>query len=252
MAEYDRYGGSRQKKKSSGMFAPLAFILVVAVLVFMIGIFFRVQNIQVVGAGYYSDAEIIDASGVENGDNLFFINGFSASSSILSKLPFVDGASLERKMPNTIVLTVQESKAVAYVDWQEQHWMLTAGGKLLGSASGEELAGLVHVKNLAPLSPVTGETMTVEDADSLMLRYMLSLLDCLASNGLVGSVSEADMQNVANVQIRYTERFSVKLGANEQLDQKLRMMLAAAAQLDPSETAMLDISDGETVYVSPD
>lgn len=252
MATYDRYGASRKKKKTNAMFAPLIFILVVVLLVFLVGIFFRVQNIQVIGASYYSGEEIIEASGVEIGDNLFFINGFSASSSILSKLPFVDAASLEREFPNTITISVMESSAVAYVDWQEQRWMLTSTGKLLGSADEAELAGLVHVKNLTPLSPVTGEPMTVAEEDSLKLSYMLDLLSSLQANGLVGSVSELDLLNVSNAQIKYTDRFTVKLGSNTDIDYKLRMMLAAVKQLDPTETSLLDISDGSTVYVSPD
>lgn len=252
MATYDRYGASRKKKKTSAFHAPLIFLLVVILLVFFVGIFFRVQNIEVIGASYYTAQEIAEASGVETGDNLFFINGFSASSSILSRLPFVDAASLERSLPNTVTIYVTESVAVAYVDWQEQQWMLTATGKLLGSAEEAELAGLVHVRNITPLSPVTGETMTVGEEESLKLRYMLDLLASLQSNGLVGSVSEMDLQNPSNAQIKYTDRYTVKLGSNTDIDYKLRMMLAAVKQLDPTETSLLDISDGSTVYVSPD
>lgn len=252
MAVYDRYGESQKRRRGNAMFAPLIFILVVVVLVFCIGLFFRARNIEVIGASYYTAEEIIEASGVEQGDNLFFINRFSASSSIFSKLPFVDAASIERDMPSTIVITVTESRAVAYVDWQTQQWMISSAGKLLGTASGEELQGLIHVKNITPLSPVTGEAMTVEDTDSLKLAYMLEILRCMEADGLVSSVSELDMQNVANPQFRYTERFTVKLGANENIDYKLRMMLAAVNQIDPSETLVLDVSDGSTVYASPD
>lgn len=252
MATYDRYGGSRKKKSRSAMFAPLVFLVVVLALAFLVGIFFRVQNIEVVGASYYSHEDIVEASGVEKGDNLFFINRFSASSNIFSRLPFVDAASMERRFPNTIVISVTESRAVAYVDWQGQSWMLTSTGKLLGSGSAEELTGLVQVKNLTPLNPVVGETVTVAEEESLKLSYFLSLIAALESNGLIGSVSELDMQNPSNARLRYAERFTVKLGTNSDLDYKLRMMLAAAAQLDPTETALLDLSDGSTVYVSPD
>lgn len=252
MATYDRYGESRKRQKGNAMFAPLIFVLVVVVLVFCVGLFFRARNIEVIGASYYTAEEIIEASGVEQGDNLFFINRFSASSSIFSKLPFVDAASIEREMPGTIVITVTESRAAAYVDWQEQCWMISAAGKLLGTATGGELAGLIHVKNITPLSPVTGEAMAVDPAESLKLSYLLDILRCMEADGLVGSVPELDMQNVANPSFQYTDRFTVKLGANENTEYKLRMMLAAVNQIDPGETLVLDVSDGSTVYASPD
>lgn len=252
MATYDRYGASRKKKSRSVMFAPLIFLVAVLALAFFAGIFFRVQNIEVIGASYYSHEEIVEASGVETGDNLFFINRFSASSNIFSRLPFVDAASMERQFPSTIVITVTESRAVAYVDWQGQSWMLTSTGKLLGSGSNEQLQGLVHVKNLTPLNPVVGEAIAVEEGESLKLSCFLSVIAALERNGLIGSISELDMLNPVNPQLRYAERFTVKLGTDTDLDYKLRMMLAAAAQLDPTETALLDVSDGATVYVSPD
>ncbi len=252
MATNDRYGASRKKRKGNAMLAPLMFVVVVVLLVFGLGLLFRVQTIEVSGASHYTAQEIIEASGVEQGDNLFFINRFSAASSILSKLPFVDNASMEREMPSTVTIKVTESRAVAYVLWQEQRWMFSSSGKLLGSAEDAELAGLIHVKNITPAAPVTGETMQVGQEESAKLSYLLEILQAMEQNGMLGSVSELDMLQVSDPVFQYTERFSVKLGGKGDTDYKLRMVLAAAQQVDPSETLLLDVSDGATVYASPD
>ncbi len=234
------------------MLTPLIFVVVVVLLLFALGLMFRVQTIEVSGASHYSAQEIIEASGVEQGDNLFFINRFSAASNILSRLPFVDAASMDREMPSTVTIKVTESRAAAYVVWQEQYWMFSASGKMLGSAEGAELEGLVAVKNITPLAPVTGETMKVPQEESAKLSYLLEILQAMEENGMLGSVSELDMYQTANPEFQYTERFSVRLGGNGDTDYKLRMVLAAARQVDPSETLLLDVSDGTTVYASPD
>ena len=82
MATRDRYGAARKKKKRNALFAPLSFLLVCVALVFAMGVFFRVQTIEVIGAEGYTAEEIIEASGIDIGDNLFFINRASVSSRI--------------------------------------------------------------------------------------------------------------------------------------------------------------------------
>jgi len=252
LAQYNRYGQARKKRKSNAFFAPVALVLVLIAMVFVVGLFFRVQTIEVIGAVSYTDTEIIEASGVEVGDNLFFINRFSASTNIFSRLPYVDAATIERSMPNTIIITVEESRAVAYLDWQGQKWMITSTGKLLGSASGTELAGLIAVTNLEPDAPTVGEVFRVDAENELKKTYLIDLLSVLQADGLNSSVNSIDFVNVSDPTLDYLGRFTVRLGSDKDLDYKIRMLLATVQQLSADETAIIDVSDGATVYVSPD
>ncbi len=253
MAEYKRYGQSPKKKKTSGLLAPLIFVVVLIMLVFCVGLFFRVQTIEVVGAQYYTADEIIEASGVEQGDNLFFINRFGGASSIFSRLPFVDSAVIDRDMPSTVIITVQEAQAAACLNWQGQSWMMTASGKLLGSADAEQAAQLIAVTGFEPQSPAVGEAARAAQGDELKLDYLKDLLAALETNGMLDQVRSLDLSTAVNPSMEYLGgRFTVKLGENDQLDYKLRMLLATVRQLGADETGIIDVSDGSTVYVSPD
>lgn len=252
MAQYNRYGQARKKRKTNAFFAPVALVLVLVAMVFVVGLFFRVQNIEVIGSQSYTDTEIIEASGIEKGDNLFFINRFSASTNIFSKLPYVDAASIERSMPNTIIITVDESRAAAYLSWQGQNWMITATGKLLGSVDAAALGSLVKVVNLEPVSPTVGETFNVAAEDELKKTYLLDLLQTLQADGLTDNVKQIDLSNPSNPSMDYLGRFTVQLGSDFDLDYKLRMLMATVNQLGAEETGIIDVSDGATVYVSPD
>ncbi len=252
MAKYDRYGAARPKKKRRSFFAPLSFLLVVAAIVFGMGVFFRVQTIEVSGTVSYTDEQIIEASGIDVGDNLFFINRSSASSRIFSRLSYVEAASIERILPNKIVITVEESYALAYVDWEGQRWMMTGSCKMLGSASPEETEGLIHILHVIPLSPKAGETMTVDAADGLKLTYLQTLLHAMQLGGMTSDVSELDMDNPANPTFRYLDRFTVKMGPNENTEYKLRMLMGAVSQMESDLTGTVDLSEGTAVHVSPD
>ena len=252
MSTYDRYGAPRRKKKKKSVFAPLSLLLIVVAVVFGLGVFFRVQNISVEGATSYTDEEIIEASGIDVGDNLFFINRFSASSQIFSRLPFVESATIERSLPNRIVIHVEESYAVAYLAWEDQSWMLTSSCKLLGSGTPEELEGLIHILHVEPLSPEAGELMTVDSGEELKLSYLKELLGAMETYGMEGAVSEIDMENAADPTFRYEDRFTVKMGVNDNTDYKIRMFLSALEQMDEYITGTVDLSETTAVYVSPD
>ena len=251
MARYDRYGAVRKKRRKS-LFAPISILLVGVAVIFGMGVFFRVQEIEVTGSVSYTDEEVIDASGIDIGDNLFFINRISASSRIFSRLPFVEEASIERILPNKLVITVDESFALAYVSWEGQSWMMTGNCKLLGSGEGDELSGLIHVLNVFPNNPKAGEIMTVEPGESLKLSYLQTLLHAMQQLGMTTDVADLDMQNPANPTFRYLDRFTVKMGPNDNTDYKLRMLLSAVDQMESDITGTVDLSEGTAVHMSPD
>ena len=251
MARYDRYGAVRKKKRKS-LFAPISILLVGVAIVFGMGVFFRVQEIEVTGSISYTDEEVIEASGIDIGDNLFFINRISASSRIFSRLPFVEEASIERILPNKLVITVDESFALAYVSWEGQSWMMTGNCKMLGSGEGDELSGLIHVLNVFPTNPKAGEIMTVEPEESLKLSYLQTLLHAMQQMGMTADVADLDMQNPASPTFRYLDRFTVKMGPNDNTDYKLRMLLSAVDQMESDITGTIDLSEGTTVHMSPD
>lgn len=252
MPKYDRYGAPRRKKKKNSLVAPLSFLLVCLAIVFALGVFFRVQSIEVRGTESYTAEEIIEASGIDMGDNLFFINRSTASSNIFSRKPFVEEASIERILPNTIIINVEESRALAYVDWEGQTWMMTGGCKMLGSGTMEEIQGLIHVKNITPANVSTGEIMTVDAAESLKLTYVQELLRCMENLGMTADVTEIDVQNAADPTFEYLDRFTVKMGPNENTDYKLRMLLSAILEMDSNLMGTVDLSEGTAVHVSPD
>lgn len=251
MAKYDRYGAARKKKRRS-LFAPIAILFVGVAIVFGMGVFFRVQEIEVVGAVSYTDEEVIEASGIDVGDNLFFVNRISASSRIFARLPLVEEASIERQLPNRIVITLDESYALAYVTWEGQYWMMTGNCKLLGTGNAEEVSELVRVLNVTPVDPKAGEIMSVDASENLKLSYLQTLLHAMQVAGMTADVKDVDMTNAASPTFRYLDRFTVKMGSNENVDYKLRMLLSAVEQMESDMTGTVDLSEGTAVHVSPD
>ena len=135
MPESPRKRPRRKKKGRGALFAPIAFIVTCAALVFAMSVFFRVSRITVTGNSLYTQEEITNAAGIEKGDNLFFINRFTAISRIRARLPYIESVSIERALPNRVTIEVSESKAIAYVTAETGCWIVDRGCKLLTQAS---------------------------------------------------------------------------------------------------------------------
>ena len=86
-----RYSRSRTRRKNRGRFGPLLKLLcVIAVGVALtVGatVFFRVETISVSGNRRYTEEDIIVASGIELGDNLYALNKVRIGRNIRTLLP---------------------------------------------------------------------------------------------------------------------------------------------------------------------
>ena len=251
MARTDRYGVARKKKRNT-LLAPLTFLLVCVALIFGMGVFFRVQTIEVRGSISYTPEQIIEASGITEGDNLFFINRASAASRIYSRLSMVETADVEPVLPNRIIIRVEESSAMAVVNWNGVDWIITGNCKLLGTpTTPEETAGLIRVLNLSPVDPEAGKPMAVAEDDNLKLTYLQSMLGAMEELNMLGQVDQMDMSNAANPTFQYQGRFTVRMGPNNNTDYKLRMLLSGVPQLGETDMGTINLSDGVTVRFTP-
>jgi hypothetical protein len=73
---------NRRRRKRGGLYAPVAFLLMALAIIFGLSVFFRVSEVTVTGQVVYTADEIIAASGIELGGNLFFVDDSKAAISI--------------------------------------------------------------------------------------------------------------------------------------------------------------------------
>ena len=242
----------RKKKKRSALYAPIAFLLIVIALLFGLSVFFRVNNIEVEGNSYYSVEEIIEASGIERGDNLFFINRFSVIPRIYSRLPYVETANIRRTLPNRLVIEVTESSAIAYISADDGVWIIDRSCKLLSRAEGVSLDGLIRVDGLRPIAPEVGEIIAPGEAETPKVAYLSAILKQISDLGLRNDITWIDVSNVSSPSFDYLGRFTVKLGTNENVEYKFQCLLSAVRALEEGDRGTLDLSIDRQAHLTYD
>ena len=221
-------------------------------------VFFQVETIAVVGSSRYTPEEVITASGVAVGDNLFRMNKHQVSQRIRQQLPYIGDVSVQRGLPSTLTFTVKEWAAAARVEVyadpepaatpdgekagdesssqssetpEEQGtaaavpWLINAAGKLLEEA-GED-SGAIPVVGLTVLSPRAGEQMAVPQSQQERLETLKKLLSALERAGMLEQVGSIDLTHSTWISIVYRERFEARIPLGKDLDHSLGVLALA-------------------------
>lgn len=115
-AEKEPQQNTQEEQRALGpLFKLLCALAVVIALTIGATVFFQVETIAVTGNSRYTQQEVIDASGIQIGDNLYRMNKYQIGNQVLGQLPYVEKILIRRSLPSTIVITVSEWDAVAQI-----------------------------------------------------------------------------------------------------------------------------------------
>ncbi len=238
-------------RRRRGFSRPLIFIVVVVAAVFVLSLFFRVENIVVEGNTHYSDEEIIRAIDIEEGDNLFFFDRFAAISRVFSKLPYIEEVTLKRALPNRITITVRESSALAYLILGDEEWTMDHHCKILGKAAEGETDFLVPIVNFNPGTLFIGERLTAASGEEAPVEYLNEILTQLEGRGLTQDIDRIDFTNPNSPEIVYNGRFTFVMGGYAQVADKFAMLSGVLETLKEGDMGVVNLSDGRTARFSP-
>lgn len=310
----------RKRKRGKGRLGPLFKLLcagaVAVALTMGATVFFQVETVAVTGNSRYSQEEIIKATGIQTGDNLFRMNKYQIAHQVLQGLPYVEELTIRRALPSTIVITVKEWDAVARVeapgtsavvqtvpqapaepvqpdssqagdsadqsqpelspdqsqaagdtggdssseDTQEdakpatQAWLISVGGKLLEPAPADSTA--TSVTGITPLSPRAGEMLVLSQEEQPKLTALLALLQGLEDYDMLADTASIALGDT-HVELRYLDRFTVKLSLVGDMDYKLQALKAAVPEaekkLGEQTTGTFDLTqESITAVYTPD
>lgn len=266
---------NRRRRRGRGRLGPLFKLLcvlaVVVALTMGATVFFRVETVAVSGNIRYTQEEVVQATGIQVGDNLFRMNKYQVARQVLQKLPYVEELTIRRGLPSTIVITVSEWDAVARVQAPppgtavqgegeeplvvaDEDWLISVGGKLLEPAPAD--SAVILVSGVTPVLPKAGTMLALPQAEQARLDGLLSLLEQLEGLGMIEDVSSIEL-SATRVLLRYLDRFDVKVPLNADFNYELRVLRDAVADLNervaPDCTGTLDLTqESYPAVYSPD
>ena len=245
----------------------LTVAAVVLALLFGMSIFFKVETVTVTGFSKYTEWDIMEASGIQKGENLLTLSETKISSNIISKLPYVDSVRIGIKLPDTVKIEIVELEvAYALEAYDGSWWLMRADGRLLekiNSADADLYTKVLGVQlnkpaageSAAAYQPVSdettpeGETVPVTVNAAQQLDTAVSILQFLEDHGILGEMASVDVTDLNDLQMWYGGRFQVLLGDETQLSYKIGLIKTAVdVHMESYNSGILDAS----LTVQPD
>ena len=240
----------RRKQRNESRLRAVRYLLAAAAILLAANVFFEISDIQVEGNVIYSAGEITEASGLHPGDSgLLSLRSFAARR-IRSSLPGVTAARISLVVPDQLVITVKETTAVAVLKTEGGVLLLSQDCQAVSGFRGDE-SELLQIRGITPLETQVGQTLHVSDAESTKLSYLREMLTLIGEKDMRLDVQDLDFSNVSDLHFRYLDRFTVRMGRQEKLAEKLDLLKRIVDNLGAGDRGILDMSTPQEGHYFP-
>lgn len=121
-----------------------ATLISIALLIFSLSSFFTVDSIEVRGNSRFTAEEIINIAHAVPGHNIIYNPGSAEIVEYLEQNPFIKSASVSRKLPSTLVITVNERKQACAFKYDDDYLVMDDEGILLNKTRTEPKITMIY------------------------------------------------------------------------------------------------------------
>ena len=228
-----RHSNRRRRRGNFGFLYKLLSVLVIcAAVVMALTLFFRVDTIEVTGTERYTEKDVIEASGIQLGDNLFLLNKYEAARSIAEQLPYIDieDIRIRRELPDTLLIDVAECGTPQAVIQDGSAWLLSPK---------DTAAGDPTVDGCELLAPSVGTDIALSTEFANQQTSLLALLAALDAAGLTDRVDAIHLDDLSRLTMDYAGRFAVEMEYNADYDRMLQILEAGISKLESNQTGSI-------------
>lgn len=230
----------RRRGRFGGLYRILSILAVAAAVIVACVVFFRVNRVTVEGNVRYTPEEVMEASGIELGDNLIALSKGRVAGAIRTRLPYVESVSIRRQLPDGVVLTVKERRAAASVEGTGARWLISSQGKILEEAQGHSV---MAIRGLKAVAPYAGGMIQVAEEDGGTLNHVLALLTALEEREMLADCTALDCTAATYLTLEW-KIYTVKFPRGGDYPYMLRLIDAALAheKMPQDEPGIFDLT----------
>ena len=217
----------RRESTSRTVYIPIAVLIIMFLSIFGTSVFLRITEIEVVGALFYSDEEIISFSGMMPGDNILLIDRLGAQRRIETSLAYISDVRIRRVLPDTIRIEVTERTAMAALRYRGRYLIIDSDGRILQRDSTSS-RGLTEIRGFDPLVPEEGNFVGAAPNATARLRAITDMLNAFETDGIQDYILHLDVSNTNNITFRYVFEgdwiLDVELGPTADIQRNFRQL----------------------------
>lgn len=198
-----------------------------------------IANIIVEGESVYENGEILKSAEVEVGLNMFLLREKQINQKVTTELPYIHSVELDRKLPDTITLTITPTKEKYLIVGKKGYICVDENDKIVSLKKKKLQDGTFGVKGFDEQTVAEGEIYVPSESNKARYELVKRMVSYLEKIGDVkkATINVADM---SDVKILYNSKITVYLGDCKDLEN--RLSLACNVIKSP-------VTEGKTGYI---
>ncbi len=253
--EQARYSNSRilkrrRKRNYILYYILLLFFVVISSITLSVTVFFNINDIVISGIYNYQSQDIVNASEIKNGDNLFRININDIKGNILNKLHYIDKVEIKKVLPDKIKIDIVESSPVFFVKKSENEYIhISDIGRIIETSSNSIVDNGILVKGLDLENAFIGEFLFNRDNETVkILKTLYSEIKLLE----IGKITEINIDNIYDLKIMFDDKIQLVIGDMKDISYKLELSFYIIEnKLGQNEKGTIDVRDSKKAIFRP-
>lgn len=240
----------RKMKRRRNFLKFILLILLISLgLVFVLKTnFFIIDKIEITGNNKIKREDLIIASSINIGENIFKISIKSGEENI-RKLPYTEEIKIRRKLPKTIIIEIIERKEIAQIKDISSFLIIDNKGKIL-ELKDDENENLPMIIGLEIDNKIQGDNIFSEMEFESKVEFIKVGHDI----GILNEIKQIDMENIDSINIKTNDDISIAFGNLNNIRYKLNLLYSTLDYVKDEEISctMILMDKGENPIIVTD
>lgn len=217
-----------KKKKNRLIFIIILLLISVFFILYTKTSFFHISSIEVYGNDKITDEKLILASGIMIDENIFKVNLKMAKENIILH-PYVKNVKIKRRLPNKILITIDERKEVAIINYIGSYIYIDEEGIILNILSEKKDGQIIEISGIEIDSPEIGKKIAF--SNEKIQDNLLEFINESRKLRLLGSLDTAYIDENGKINIYLDNGAEVAFGTLDDVKYKLNFLISILEEL---------------------
>ncbi len=208
-----------QKRKHLLRSLLVVFSVIVAIAVGL-GVFAAVKGlpiakIEINGSKEYKDSEIIASAEIDVGDNMITISESALNEKLTTSLPYIESVKIKRELPDTLKITVTETKEKLLLETEKGFICIDKNGKIVSTKKQAAKGGKIKVVGFASQEYEVGRKFEPdrEAGNSQKYEILNSILTALEETKIKGC-NFIDLTEPNLIELGFSDQMKIYVDAD--------------------------------------
>lgn len=242
-----RYKISASRIKAS----VILFLVFITILLLCMSPIFKIKNITVSGNSVIKSDEIIKASGIQKGVNIFSLNIDSSKKKITS-VGRINDVTISRSLPGKVTIYVDEQIESAYIKEKNAYVGIGCDCMVL-NANTKATESVPIINGVTSRDSKNGEFIKFTDKDSKKkTELIIRMLTELKAQDILQDIKTINIKDLNDINLILTTDTLVNFGSDgeangDKVEYKIAYLKAILAKIPAQQGGVIELADTDNV-----